>query len=259
MGVRPKHKTHDYSHSLIDMMTSIAVIFILLAGYMSNKAAKKIKSIDEKGLKINDFREVIINELSKTLNVNGVTIDKDPNDPSLLLIRIKDTALRFKESSSEIDAEYQGKSEQVLGELSASFINLLTNTNYKNGIESIIVEGHTSDTGLLPNNIKISQSRSANVLQKIIENMIAGREDNEDGRELTKKLSSTGLWWNKPLPDSKCNYKDFAKGRDNLDYRKCVAPNQRVEIKIRIIPLAEQISVSSASVNKSIDGLIRKE
>lgn len=150
--------TTGIANSFTDLMTSLAVIFILLlCAFMNN--------VFEEG---QSTRSKILEKLQiqlKDFVVKGVKVESDPTDPLALLILVPEGLLEFKVNRAEIP--------QPGIVFLSSFIPRLTDTIYnkefRNEISSVVVEGHTDSTGSDAMNLELSQRRSMSVVGKCID------------------------------------------------------------------------------------------
>ncbi|MCX6179873.1 MAG: OmpA family protein [Chlorobiales bacterium] len=152
------------ANSFTDLMTSLAVIFILLLCTFMNNAFEESQNT----------RSLILGKLQMQLKeyvAKGVRVESDPNDPLALLILVPEGLLDFAVDRFEIPP--QGKDFLV------GFVPKLTdtiyNTEFRNDISSVVVEGHTDSKGTDTHNLKLSQNRSMAVVSEsitIMENQI---------------------------------------------------------------------------------------
>jgi len=145
------------ANSFTDLMTSLAVIFILLLCSFLNNAfeegqSTRAKILDNLHLQLKEFV------------TKGVKVNSDPNDPLALLILIPEGLLAFETDRAEIPPRGN--------EFLASFIPRLTDTIYlpefRNDISSVVVEGHTDSRGSDTINLALSQQRSMSVVSQCI-------------------------------------------------------------------------------------------
>src|SRR5690349_14956881 len=81
--------------SLTDLMTSLAVIFILLLVAMLNNARQQAEGT----------KNQVLDKLEKALKIfqkQGVQVKTDPKDPLGLLVIVPEGLLRFAQGKSEI-------------------------------------------------------------------------------------------------------------------------------------------------------------
>lgn len=134
--------------SMTDLMTSIAVIFILLlVVYLSKTYQETQQGSDNR-----------LNKLITELKYEDIEAQKDPFDPLSFIIRLHDDRLQFKWGSSLINDN---------GKLYLNtFIPKLTNVlcSNKNDVESLLIQGFTDSTGDDEVNLSLSQQRAFQVL-----------------------------------------------------------------------------------------------
>jgi outer membrane protein OmpA-like peptidoglycan-associated protein len=199
---------HDVSHSFTDLMTSLAVIFILLLVAALNQQFKGSK----------DDIEVVRKELNEILKNEKIEIQQDPNDPFTQVIKLDENNLKFAKDSSDLDVA----SVKPLRDLASKLAKVLCRVDLKTKIESIIFEGHTDNSGdhnLIGklDNIELSQNRAYSVLSEALQ---AIDDSNEVVECLRNMASATGRGSSRPV------------GEDRSKQQQ----NRRVEIKIRVKP-----------------------
>ena len=179
----PEHDSSGLASSLTDLMTSLAVIFILLLVAMLNNARQQTQ----------DTRNQVLVQLVKALEIfqkQGVEVRTDPKDPLGLLVIVPEDLLRFAQGKSEIPP--------AGGEFLKVFVPKLVGTACSNelrdGINSIVVEGHASSEGNDQLNLRLSQNRSMSVVQASLEALDAtGTGRSSDNRKCFLDLvSATG-------------------------------------------------------------------
>lgn len=178
-----EHESSGLASSLTDLMTSLAVIFILLLVAMLNNARQQTQGT----------RNQILAQLEKALEIfqkEGVKVESDPKDPLGLLVIVPEDLLRFAQGKSDIPP--------AGGEFLKVFVPKLVGTacsnDLRDGISSIVVEGHASSEGDDQLNLQLSQNRSMSVVQASLEALAAN--DNGDSPENRKcfldLVSATG-------------------------------------------------------------------
>lgn len=199
--------TSDTSHTFTDLMTSLAVIFILLlVATMNNASADSERAVDD--LK----REVA--EVLKDLNL---TITEDPNDPFTQIINLDEEKVKFANGSSVLKQE----GSDLIHDLFKKLTPKLCDNFLLSRLESVIIEGHTNNVGDVDtkgklNNVHLSQDRAYAVMKEAFNEV-----DKLDGAQvdcLRNLASATGRGSNRPLLVS-----DPQSGA-----------NRRVEVKIRV-------------------------
>jgi len=156
------------ANSFTDLMTSLAVIFILLLCTFMNNAFEASEGT----------RSMILGKLQQQLKdyaVQGVIVKSDPNDPLALLILVPEGLLEFGVDRFEIPPH--GK-DFLLGFI-PRLTNIIYDKEFRDDISSVVVEGHTDASGSDTHNLKLSQFRSMEVVSEsinILERQTAGRE-----------------------------------------------------------------------------------
>ncbi len=146
---------NDSSHTFTDLMTSLAVIFILLLVATLNNA------FAEPDDAIKNLRDEVAEELKKI----NLTITEDPTDPYTQIINLDEDKVKFDFNKAALGAE--GK--ELVSHLFEILIPKLCDENLRPKIESVIVEGHTDQIGNNTTdgklgNLKLSQDRAYTVL-----------------------------------------------------------------------------------------------
>jgi chemotaxis protein MotB len=215
--------------SISDMMSGLMLIFLFVAvAFMLNveddktklkKAKEKITQIALTYQKSKiELNKDLHNEFDKDLTKWNAEITKDNsivfNSPEVL----------FDTGKSEIKNRFK----EILNEFFPRFVKILISPKYKNEIDEIRIEGHTSNVWLSAqnkkevylNNMRLSQDRANSVLNYVylIDNPIITSNRNF----LEKNLRANGMAY------SKLKYLDNNKTK--IDY----IHSRRVEFKIKL-------------------------
>ena len=195
----------DLSHSFTDLMTSLAVIFILLLVATLNN------SFSESDAAIIDLRKEVTEELTKL----NLSLTQDPDDPYTQIINLDEEKVKFDTNRDILKPE--GK--QLIDDLFAVLTPKLCDKGLYSKLESVIIEGHTDGTGNQTIdgklwNVKLSQDRAYSVMNEAFTSIGNTHSENVDCLRLL--ASATGRGSNRPLKN------------------KPISANRRVEIKIRV-------------------------
>lgn len=173
------------ANSFTDLMTSLAVIFILLLCVTHNEAQQEGETT----------RDTILLELKNELREfmqQGVKVDGDPKDPLGLLILVPEDLL-FKVNRFELPPN--GK--EFLRPFIPKLAKIVCDKRFKDDINSIVVEGHTDSSGP-PNTDKdqynwdLSQKRSMSVVDETLR-ILDGIDQNKNIRDdFIKFISASG-------------------------------------------------------------------
>jgi outer membrane protein OmpA-like peptidoglycan-associated protein len=196
-------QTGDLSHSFTDLMTSLAVIFILLLVATLNNA------FSDSDQSIKDLRKEVAQELEKI----NLILTQDPEDPYTQIINLDEDKVKFDFNASDLRPD--GK--QLITALFAILTPRLCDTNLRSKIETIIVEGHTDSVGNRTidgklRNVKLSQDRAYAVLNEAFLSLDSTSPANVDC------LRTIAL----------------ATGRGSAKPRNDDSSSRRVEVKIRV-------------------------
>lgn len=187
-------QTSEESHwaAVAGVVFVLMLVFLFISvGYMANAIRDKNQittvATDYEKVQVeltNDLRE----EFSKNLKEWNASID-----PSTLSIRFEYPEILFKVGSAELNDHFKS----ILNNFFPRFLQILNDPKYKNDLEEIRIEGHTSsewDGESSPRqayykNMELSQDRTRNVLEYLLSNI-----QDEDLFNWTKShLTANGL------------------------------------------------------------------
>lgn len=152
------HESTGLGSSLTDLMTSLAVIFILLLVATLNNARQEVEGAKSEML-------TLLREALKEFSKEGVQVAADPKDPLGLLVLVPEALLRFRQN----DPEPPAQGVQFLGGFMPKLVGTACRPALRQGISSIVVEGHASSEGTEQRNLLLSQQRSISVVQKSLQ------------------------------------------------------------------------------------------
>jgi outer membrane protein OmpA-like peptidoglycan-associated protein len=175
MKANPSPEFQEHSSVLTigvtDLMTSLAVIFILLFSAYVTKVSEtesqakmplpppvperkvaRTTTDDIKGLLRDHFQRF------------NLSLDSDPSDPHVVRIVVPDALLNFEFGKGSLSSV----ADRFLAEAMPSYAALLCGA-LRDRIDSLVIEGHTDDRGSDIFNLKLSQERSLNVMVKGLE------------------------------------------------------------------------------------------
>lgn len=146
------------SHSMTDLMTSLAVIFILLLVVYMNHTYQETQ---QGSLKIKEQLKTQINqELSKIRN-SKVKAEDDPKDPLALLIKIQDDTLKFDLNKKDLLANGRA----FLNSFTPAITGVVCTEKNAKDVESILIQGFTDNSGGPDINLGLSQDRALEVMK----------------------------------------------------------------------------------------------
>ena len=154
-----------------DLMTSLAVIFILLFSAYVTKVSETDARTE---VSVPDPAPAPRVEKTTTQDIRGalrdhfqrfdLSLDADPTDPNVVRIVVPDALLNFEFGKGALSAV----ADQFLAEAMPTYAALLCGA-MRDRIDSLVIEGHTDDRGSDIYNLKLSQERSLNVMVKGLE------------------------------------------------------------------------------------------
>jgi outer membrane protein OmpA-like peptidoglycan-associated protein len=206
----------DNSHwiPIADMMAGLMAIFLFISVAFMSKTQEKTKGyLDLKG----DMFKELQNEFKSDLENWNAEIDEDS-----LTIRFKSLDTLFDTGKSVPKPEFK----KVISEFFPRYSRLLYNAKFRDKIEEVRIEGHTSSQGINKDqplkeryslNLELSQERSKNVLLIALSEVSA---DEQLSNWLRTNLTANGLSFSKAIID-----KD---GIENFEKSK------RVEFRVRL-------------------------
>ncbi len=200
-------RSQALTSSLTDLMTSLAVIFILLLVVFLKQANDQSRRA----------KEQIENQLAEILKEKSLNLAQDPDDPLKLAVRVGEDVLRFSLGSAALSTG----GVQFVDSFFLKFSEQLCAPKTREQIDSITVEGHTDRSGErtpegVKFNIALSQKRSYSVLEQALKSVQGKPELYEC---LLKLASASGRGSRSPV---------FEGTEYNADR------SRRVEIKIRV-------------------------
>jgi chemotaxis protein MotB len=229
--------------SLTDLMTSLAVIFILLLVASHNNEQKKLadtqaglenalRDLDNAKKKTGITRTEILEELKKALQsfaAQGVRAENDPRDPLGLLVIVPENLLKFAVNEDKIPPGGVDFLRSFTPKLATAICD-----RFREEISAIIIEGHADSSGTDEINLPLSQARSMAVVRESLNvlKFTTNSSAPSDPRDcFLKFLLASGRGSREPILDAE-------GGEDKPRSR-------RVEFKIRVRSL-EQRQVQEA-------------
>src|SRR4051812_2806890 len=140
-----------FASTLTDLMTSLAVIFILLLVVFLKQAHDQSKKA----------KEEVSSQLDALLKQESLALRQDPEDPLTLSVKLGEDQLRFPVGSSSLTP----KGSEFIGAFFKDFASKVCQPQLREKIDSIVIEGHTDQSGEktpdgVRGNIALSQRRS---------------------------------------------------------------------------------------------------
>ena len=195
----------SFGSALTDLMTSLAIIFILLLVVYLNHSYQEIY----KGSA--HRREKVL----ETLKASSIDAKNDEDDPLSIVFAVEDNNLQFDLDKADIKPEGQ----KYLNEFMPTLINTVCSSKNRHEIQAIQIIGYTDSQGDEEHNLKLSQDRALSVLKYGLNNTKLTNSQ----RECLLDLSSINGRGERDLIPT-----GSKPGRENKSL------SRRVEFKIRV-------------------------
>ncbi|SRR5260221_12507275 len=202
---------------LSDLMTGLMMFFLLLAITYMVKVEADARKIKEIAVLYDQLRTDLYTDLKKEFESDlpkwGAELDRD------LTVRFKEPEVLFDTGKDSLKPKFR----LILDDFFPRYVQILTTPKYKESIQEIRIEGHTSSVWRVGvstenayfNNMALSQARTRSALQYVL-----GLHPVEDQRSwLRRFLTANGLSSSKLVLDT--------SGQENQ------ARSQRVEFRVR--------------------------
>jgi chemotaxis protein MotB len=153
-GIESPHSTHG----MIDLMTSLAMVFILLFAAFITQASSGDQS------ELHEHKQNVQVALQDHFRHLQLSLEADPRDPLTLMIVIPEDVLTFKFGQSQLSAQ----AERFLEEAMPFYASVICG-DLRDTIDSLAIQGHTDNRGSDVYNLELSQARSLAVMVKGLE------------------------------------------------------------------------------------------
>ncbi|MGH7232976.1 MAG: OmpA family protein [Nitrospiraceae bacterium] len=148
---------HTTTIGVTDLMTSLAIIFILLLTvYITRSSHAESQSQDNK----DNVKSVLHDHFSRF----GLWVETDLRDPLAIRIVVPENILNFEFGKSSLSPT----ANAFLSDAMPFYAGVLCGP-LREKIDSVVIEGHTDDFGSDTLNLKLSQDRSFSVMVKALE------------------------------------------------------------------------------------------
>jgi outer membrane protein OmpA-like peptidoglycan-associated protein len=203
---------------IADLMSGLMIVFLFISViYMLNVSNEK-KRIQDIAVTYNELQTELYNDLNRSFENDlekwGAVIDEQT-----LSVRFEAPEILFGAGSSEIRSSFQ----KILDDFFPRYIEILYGEKYRDNIEEIRIEGHTSSEWLKKtteiqayfNNMELSQNRTRAVLEYVLSNT----NMSNDKKDWVKKITTAN-----GLSSSKLIFEDETEHKER---------SRRVEFRVR--------------------------
>lgn len=221
----PKYKNNEGGEhwiSLSDMMTALALLFLLIAVIYMLKVKDSVKVPQIYKEVTQGLSEALNKEFEQDFKKWGAVMDKN------LTIRFQAPDILFDTNSAIVKEPFK----EILDDFFPRYLRIMMQDRFINNIEEIRIEGHTSsiwtrstsDDVAYFKNMALSQSRTMNVLEYIFNSHNMGL-DTQERKWLRRHFRAIGFSSAIPLNSQGIE----AQNAIDEDYKK----SQRVEFRVR--------------------------
>ncbi|MEP6600324.1 MAG: OmpA family protein, partial [Nitrospirota bacterium] len=171
---RGEHENGDqfFTTGVTDLMTSVAIIFVLLFVVALQPAPGASVSADPTD---SNARDILMSQFERL----GLPIEKDPDDPQLLLLIMPESLLNFDFGRATLRPAAEAYLQKVIPQYASAFCG-----PFRSLIESVTIEGHTDDVGEDRRNLRLSQERAFRVMVKAMD-ILQGRPEDDCFQQIT--------------------------------------------------------------------------
>lgn len=177
-----KIQNEDHWLSVSDLMAGLMMVFLFISIALMRESMEEKKSMKDIAVTYQNTQVAIFNALNKEfkdeLEKWDATIDE-----KTLTFTFKSPKTLFDNNKSKLKNKYR----EILKDFFPRYLNIIL--NFKDSINEIRIEGHTSSVGTYFYNMKLSQDRTRSVLQYIY-----NLKDIQKSKHWIKKhISAVGL------------------------------------------------------------------
>lgn len=152
-----RHRSsEDFSHSITDLMTSIAVVFVLLFLFFAQEQRDKAEETKDT---VTELLEALEEEFGK-LEIDLARREGDPLTLEVTLPEGYGSSLNFAQN----DATLLPPGKQLLDQIVPKLLHILCSDHFLRRMDSVVIEGHSSTEGKERRNVELSAERATAVL-----------------------------------------------------------------------------------------------
>ena len=226
--------------SLSDIMTGLMLVFLFISVVFMRQAQKEKNQLEDIIKDYKETKDLIYKDLKETFE--GDLKKWNAEIDSNLVVRFLNPDILFESGKSKLNPEFQN----ILNEFVPKYLSIVSDTVYENRIAEVRIEGHTDNIGFKTKdpymgNLKLSQERSANVMEFIRNHPSYLQIDGATKKRLDFWFISSGFSFSKQL-DSEKNLVYESENTPSLEL------SRRVEFKIvpNLDNMFQKLSVEAA-------------
>lgn len=181
-------KEEDYWSSVSDLMAGLMMVFLFISISLMMETKKKEQKITDVAVSYQKNQVNLYNELNEEFKNDLEKWQATLNKDDLTFTFISPDTL-FANNKSELKEEYK----RILKDFFPRYLSIVM--KFKDSIDEIRIEGHTSSLGGYFHNMQLSQDRTRAVLEYIY-NL---NETKEHKDWIVKQIAAVGLSSSKPI------------------------------------------------------------
>ncbi|MBC2849991.1 OmpA family protein [Cetobacterium sp. 8H] len=188
----------DFWPSISDLMSGLMIIFMFIAIAFMSQVSKEKQSMTDlaknyKLVKISIYQE-LFKEFETDLNDWNAYIDKET-----LSIKFREPDIFFEQGSSDLNYRFK----EILDDFFPRYIEILNSNKFRNEIEEVRIEGHTSTEWTKNStsiesyfkNMELSQNRTRSTLHYVMTLDSMNSHENF----MIEKVTANGLSYSKRI------------------------------------------------------------
>ncbi|MHA1539213.1 MAG: OmpA/MotB family protein [Alphaproteobacteria bacterium] len=182
---------------ILSLLTGVVLVFMLvMAGYLKSSPQREVVKIRKIAIDYNAQQDALYKTLKTEFKDDfkkwNATIDRET-----LSIRFRSPSVLFEGGRSDLKKRFK----QILDSFFPRYIEILKSSEFRDDIEEVRIEGHTSSEWLKGvyglkayfNNMELSQDRTRVVLEYVLHRLHKKKLSKDDGRWLKSVLTANGL------------------------------------------------------------------
>lgn len=200
---------NPFAMSIGDLMAGLMMIFVLILVIASSQARKaedindnvtqRVQSIN---IQYKNLKQELYQALSEALPNEKLADWEAEIDPDKLVIRFRNTEVLFATQSAVVSPSFQS----ILRDFWPTFIDVLYDERFRDRIEEVRIEGHTSNTWAgcatvdcrYLQNMRLSQDRTRSVLDYVMTRLTMPVDQQE---WIRRYVTANGLSYSQLLED----------------------------------------------------------
>jgi outer membrane protein OmpA-like peptidoglycan-associated protein len=167
---RKKYEDVDWG-PIADLMSGLMIVFLFISVLYMRNVTKEKEKIEEVAVTYDKLQTELYVDLSNEFK-NDLETWNAMIDRQTLSVRFQSPEILFESGSAELKSAF----EKILDDFFPRYIHILSNSKYRENIEEIRIEGHTSSEWQFDademqsyfGNMKLSQDRTRAVLEHVL-------------------------------------------------------------------------------------------